>query len=127
MKNIYSNLALLAFSILVVACSSPPKIINELQPGALDTDASVVIVWLSRCSGVAGCKKSSAAATLGEFRPVGTVGLLTLGAVLSAHQEIIDVLDSIDAAEIISPFYLDISEQEFRKKGINARVVRDPY
>jgi len=127
MINIYSKVTLLAFSILIVACSSPPKIINVLQPGALDSDATVGIVWLSRCSGVAGCKKSGAAATLGEFRPVGTVGLLTLGAVLSAHQEIIDVLDSVDAAEIINPLYLDISEQAFQKKGINARVVRDPY
>lgn len=127
MNNYFRYFSLVAVAILFSACSSPPKIFNELQPEALGSDAKVGVIWLSRCSAVAGCKKSSGAATLGEFRPIGSVGLLTLGAILSAHQEIIDALDTIDAADVVESAYLETSQRALQEKGITAKVITEPY
>jgi len=80
---------------------------TELKPNAIQANSNVGVIWISPCSNNKGCKENGSASNLGEFVPDGANGLLIYGAVLSAHQEIIDALDQITADPLIEEKFLN--------------------
>jgi len=120
-------LVVVAAALVLSACSTPPQIINDIPAGKFNSDGKVGVIWLSRCSNSVGCKKSTAGATLAEFTPIGSVGLLVYGAVMSAHEDVIAALDDADATDLIQSRFLLPAEQLLEARGMQPEVVMDPY
>lgn len=119
------HLFLCCATLFLVGCISAPTRMVDFAEETLPRDASVGVVWLSSCSIAKGCKKSSAGSNLAEFAPVGASGLLIYGAVISAHQELIDALDLIKADNVVQEQFLQPVADALKARGHQVQVKTD--
>jgi len=87
--------------LLVSACAKPPATLTAIAPDRVPASSSVGVAWLTPCGWFAGCKKEDAKSNQAKFIPFGANGLLILGAVMSAHQDVIDGLEQVSADDIV--------------------------
>lgn len=116
----------LCAALLLSACAHKPVFIDTLSRDTFPDDASVGVIWLSRCTGSLSCNESSNAAQSGEFVP-NIVGLVVQGAVMAAHEDIVAALDTINAADTIAPHYVEAGSNALKQRGYGVQSQQTPH
>lgn len=117
---------ILIFSAYLSACVSPGQIVTDITPEKISANAKVGVIWLSSCSGVSKCGKSGEISNQAQFVPDGASGLIILGAILSAHEEIREALKSVTEDSIVNQEYLEPVASALAEAG-SSPLVQSSY
>jgi len=108
--------------LLVSACAKPPATLTAIAPDRVPASSSVGVAWLTPCGWFAGCKKEDAKSNQAKFIPFGANGLLILGAVMSAHQDVIDGLEQVSADDIVTDQFLSPIGSALKSQGFSVNA-----
>lgn len=121
-SKLLRGLLVIYFVVVSSGCVSNAQRITEIQPNSIESDTNVGIIWISPCSGNAGCKKSGSSSSLGQFVPDGASGLLTYGIVMSAHSDVIEALDQVSADALVEEKFLNPIAAAIEARGAIPKI-----